>query len=64
MMSSNVCAAQHAAESAGLMETELRVALQLRRNLQAARRKEQLSYLATTHVMGLTIPTPKRTASL
>lgn len=64
MMSSNVCAAQHAAESAGLTETELRVALQLRRNLQAARRKKQLSYLATTHVMGLTIPTPKRTASL
>lgn len=31
---------------------------------QAARRKQQLSYLATTHFMGLAIPTPKRIASL
>lgn len=31
---------------------------------QAARRKQQLSYLATTYIMGLAIPTPKRIASL
>lgn len=31
---------------------------------QAARRKQQLSYLATTYITGLAIPTPKRIASL
>jgi len=29
---------------------------------QAARRKQQLSYLATTYIMGLAIPTPERIA--